>query len=54
METKEQKSSQYYPSHVEDAIKAANRSAKKLRQHKKALGQKLVVWENGKVVVIDP
>lgn len=36
------------------AINAMNRAAKKLRHRKKALGQKLVVWEDGKVCIIDP
>lgn len=36
------------------AIAAANRTAKKLRERKRALGQKIVVWENGNVVHINP
>lgn len=43
-----------YPEHVQKAIQAANRSAEKLRAQKKALGQKLVIWENGKVLTVDP
>jgi len=36
------------------ALAAANRAAEKLRKRKRALGQKLVVWENGNVVQVEP
>ena len=36
------------------AIAAANRAGEKLRLRKRALGQKLVIWEDGKVVYVDP
>ncbi len=52
METKEQK--QEYPQHIQDAINAAIRSGEKLRERKRALGHKLVIWEDGKVVTVDP
>lgn len=39
---------------AQKAIKAMERTHKKLRETKKALGQKLVVWENGEVVTVDP
>ena len=36
------------------AIAAANRSGEKLRARKRALGQKLVIWQDGKVVEVSP
>lgn len=36
------------------AVAAANRAAKKLRERKRALGQKLVVWKDGAVALVDP
>ncbi len=43
------------PSHqAQLAINAANRASEKLRERKRALGQKLVVWQEGKVVQIEP
>jgi hypothetical protein len=36
------------------ALQAANRSAEKLREQKRRLGQKLVIFEGGKVQVVDP
>ncbi|YCM42231.1 hypothetical protein V2O64_13045 [Verrucomicrobiaceae bacterium 227] len=36
------------------AIAAANRAGEKLRARKRALGQKLVIWQDGKVVEISP
>lgn len=36
------------------AIAAANRAAEKLRKRKRALGQKLVIWQDGKVVEVEP
>lgn len=41
-------------SEVKDAIKAMNRAGKKLRERKKALGQKLVVWQDGKACIVEP
>ena len=39
---------------AQEAIKAMERTHKELRERKKALGQKFVIWENGKVVTVDP
>ena len=36
------------------AIAAANRAGEKLRARKRALGQKLVIWQDGKVVEVSP
>ena len=36
------------------AIKAAKRSARKLRETKRRLGQRLVIVENGKIMTVDP
>jgi len=36
------------------AVQAARRAAEKLRKRKRLLGQKLVVYQEGKVVTIDP
>ena len=36
------------------AIAAANRSGEKLRARKRALGQKLVIWQDGKVEEVSP
>jgi len=36
------------------AVRAARRAAEKLRNQKRLLGQKLVVFQDGKVVTVDP
>lgn len=36
------------------AIAAAKRAGEKLRARKRALGQKLVIWQDGKVVEVSP
>ena len=36
------------------AVRAARRAADKLRHQKRLLGQKLVIFQNGKVVTVDP
>jgi len=36
------------------AVQAAERSAKKLRERKRALGHKMVVWKDGKPQIVDP
>jgi len=36
------------------AIQAANRSAEKLREHKRRMGHKLVIYKDGKVITVDP
>ncbi len=37
-----------------NAVNAANRAAKKLREQKRLLGHKLVIYKNGEVVTVDP
>lgn len=36
------------------AMAAAARAGKKLGEHRRALGQKLTVWQNGSVIPINP
>jgi len=36
------------------ALRAAKRSAEKLREWKRKMGYKLIVWKDGKVVEVDP
>lgn len=38
----------------QNAIKAAERTAKKLREHKRKLGQKLVIYSDAKVQTVEP
>jgi len=39
---------------VKAAIQAMNRASEKMLQRKRALGHKVVVWENGKSVIKNP
>lgn len=55
MSAKESKTESQTPSpEAQKALAAANRVAENLRKRKRALGQKIVVWENQQVLYIDP
>ena len=40
--------------HAKKTVRAARRAAEKLRQQKRLLGHQLVIFQDGKVVRVDP